>query len=67
MASGMNGAQMAAEVIQAMGGRQTPARVRAFQKMCEAIVAHIQKNMVVTSQGADPQGGAVTSTSTQVQ
>lgn len=55
----MNGAQMAAEVLQAMGGRVTPARQRAFQKMCEAIVAHIEKNAVVTVVGVQSGGGTV--------
>ncbi len=62
----MSGNQMAAEMLKAMGGKVTPARLKAFQKMAEAIVAHIQKNMQVTSTGADPQGGVVTSTSTTV-
>lgn len=62
----MSGDQMAAEVLAAMGGQQTKERVKAFQKMCEAIVAHIQANMVVTSSGPDAQGGTVISTSTLV-
>ena len=63
----MNGNKMAAEVIRAMGGKVTPHRLRAFQKMCDAIIKHIQQNMQVTSVGADPQGGVVNSQSTLIQ
>lgn len=63
----MNGNMLAAEMLKAIGGKVTPARLKAFQKMADAIVKHIQTNLQVTSTGADPQGGVVTSTSTIVQ
>ncbi len=56
----MNGAQLAGEVLRAIGGEPTPDRVRAFTAMCEAIVAHIQANAVVTVPsvtGVLPGGG----------
>lgn len=67
MAAGMMSNQMASEIIHAMGGRVTKARLRAFQRFCDALVRHVQNNMVVTSQGTDPQGGIVVSTSIKVQ
>jgi hypothetical protein len=67
MATGMMSNQMASEIIRAMGGKVTKARLRAFQRFCDALVKHVQNNMVVTSQGVDPQGGVVTSTSIKVQ
>ncbi len=63
----MNGNQLAAEMLRAMGGKVTPQRLKAFQRMADAIVKHIQANLVVASSGVDPQGGTVTSTSTLVQ
>jgi hypothetical protein len=46
----MNGNMMAAEVLAAMGGMQTKDRILAFQRMCDAIVRHIQLNATVTVQ-----------------
>lgn len=63
----MNGPRMAAEILLAMGGTVNPDRQMAFTRMCEAIIRHIQINIEITSAGADPQGGTVTSTSTLVQ
>ena len=63
----MSGDRLAAEAIQAMGGKVTPARLKAFRALCGAIVKHIQTNMTVASSGTDPQGGFVTSQSTTVQ
>lgn len=64
----MNGDQLAVEMIQAMGGRVTPARLKAFKAMAGAIVRHIQKNMVVAAAGtAAPSGDTVTTTSVTVQ
>lgn len=44
----LNGDAMAAMVLAEMGGEVTPDRQAAFQKMCTAIVEHIQANAVVT-------------------
>ncbi len=63
----MNGTRLAEEMLAAIGGKRTKDRQRAFARLAQAIVRHIQTNMVVTSVGADPQGGTVTSTSTLVQ
>jgi hypothetical protein len=61
----MNGNLLAAEVLKEMGGEVTPERLAAFQKLCEAVVKHIQRNLQVTAVGtAPPGGGPVTTTST---
>jgi hypothetical protein len=44
----LNGQQMAREVMAAIGGKSTKVRQKAFEKMCDAIVKHIQLNAVVT-------------------
>lgn len=68
MATGMVSNQLAAEIIRAMGGKVTPARIRAFQRWSDALVRHIQTNMVVVSTGTSaPGGGPVTVTSISVQ
>lgn len=63
----MNPVLLAQEMLDAIGGERTRERQRAFLKLASAIVRHIQVNMIVTSAGADPQGGSVTSISTIVQ
>lgn len=64
----MNGDQLAAEAIKAIGGKVTPMRLKTFKAFCNAIVSHIQTNMVVVSNGTSPPGGGpVTTTSTVVQ
>jgi hypothetical protein len=52
----MNGDILAAEVLAAMGGQQTPERLEAFRKMCGAIVQHIQKYALVTVVTTCPAG-----------
>ncbi len=44
----LNGDAMAAMVLAEMGGEVTPERQEAFQKMCRAIVKHIQASAQVT-------------------
>lgn len=39
---------------------------RILQAFCKGVIDHIKAAMVVTSSGADPQGGTVSSTSTVV-
>jgi hypothetical protein len=34
--------------------------------LCQGVIDEIKANMIVTSSGADPQGGSVTSTSTGI-
>ena len=57
---------LAAEMLSAMGGKVSPARLKAFTALARAIIRHIQLNMVVVSSGPDPQSGVVVSTSTMV-
>lgn len=55
----MNGKVLAKEMLAAIGGKTTPARKKAFEKMCDAIVKHIQtQGQVVgtTSDGATVTG-----------
>lgn len=44
----LSGDAMAAMVLSEMGGEVTSDRQEAFQKMCRAIVKHIQANAQVT-------------------
>jgi hypothetical protein len=44
----LSGDAMAAMVLAEMGGEVTPDRQEAFQKMCRAIVKHIQASAQVT-------------------
>lgn len=44
----LSGDQMAEMVLAEMGGEVTADRQAAFQKMCRAIVQHIQANAQVT-------------------
>jgi hypothetical protein len=44
----LSGDQMAEMVLAEMGGELTDDRKAAFQKMCRAIVQHIQANAQVT-------------------
>lgn len=53
----MNGDVLAAEVLAAMGGDQSPARLEAFRKLCGAIVQHIQKYGLVTTTTPGAQAG----------
>lgn len=55
----MNGNVLASEVLAEMGGEVTPARLAAFQGLCDAIVKHIQVHGEVTV--------SVTGTATGVQ
>ncbi len=56
----MNGNDMAAAVLTAIGGETTDIRTAAFQAMCNAIVAHIQANAQAagTTASACTAGGA---------
>lgn len=40
--------------------------VRILEAICKGIIDHIKAAQVVVSQGADPQGGTVNSTSTTI-
>lgn len=66
MATGMNEVLLAQEILDAIGGKRTRDRQRAFLKLASAIIAHVRANMVVNSSGPDAQGGTVTSVSTSI-
>jgi hypothetical protein len=63
----MNAEVLAQEMLVAIGGEVTNQRHEAFRRLAQAIVSHIQRNLLVTSSGNDPQGGVVISLSTLVQ
>jgi hypothetical protein len=44
----MNGKMLAAEMLAAIGGKTDKTRRRAFEKLADTIVKHIQLNAVVT-------------------
>jgi len=53
----MNGKMLAAEMLAAIGGKTDKTRRRAFEKLADAIVKHIQLNAVVTGVIAGPTAG----------
>jgi hypothetical protein len=53
----MNGSMLAKEMLVAVGGKVTPQRLKAFEKMADAIVKHIQLNAVVTVITSPPAPG----------
>jgi hypothetical protein len=60
----MNSALMAKEILDAIGGEATDARKEAMEKMCQAIVLHIQTNAslvgpVLPGLATGPGGGPV--------
>jgi hypothetical protein len=56
----MNGKMLAAEMLAAIGGKVTKQRRKAFEKLADAIVKHIQLNAVVTGTIVGPAGPATT-------
>ena len=40
--------------------------IQYWTVVCQGIIDHVKADMKVTSQGADPQGGTVTSNSTTI-
>lgn len=60
--TGMNGDQLAQEMLDAIGGEVTGPRKAAFTKLAWALIRHIQQNAVVIS---TVSGGTAVSTSIQ--
>lgn len=63
----MDGALLAKEILDAIGGEVTDARKEAFENFCTALIAHIRTNAILQSDGpigvgltTAPGGGLVT-------
>jgi hypothetical protein len=47
----LNGDVLTQEILALMGGKVTKERQKAFQKLCQGIIEHIQKYAIVTTTG----------------